>query len=600
METKKKISVLLETIVDDEIHKVSLRVNFLLSDSNTQPTITKDTVIGLLEQRGFSQYRRLDEQISAAIEDIKQKLADLESSSEPANETFETPVVAIAVDAKAEVKIAADSLEGFITLTPAKGGKQLKLAEVKSILSENGVKFGIEDQLLVDLLQQAQQSKTGKPIEKLVARAKQPVNGDDTQFIPLVDTANERVLKPQLRPDGTIDLRELGNLPMVHAGHKIMRRELFTMGEPGVDVRGHSIEANPGQDFDFTEAPGSNVNKENPLELLAEISGQPNLVFNGMKVDNVIKLKAVDLSTGNLDIDANLLVEGDITESMKVKCTGDITVGGVIESAEVEAKGSVFVGKGIVGHMPHHEPGEIKELTTFVRAGNSINALFASYSKLQAKSLIHIDEQMLHCNATSQDMISVGSEQVGRGKILGGITRAGITIEVDIIGSSAGILTRLDLSGSHQKHLESLADIEQDLSTKQKQVKVLNENYSQLTRQKLTSDQQTQADKIKNTIVKFNKVIGQLESGRQAIKETIKLELNNVQLRVKRRIHSPIEVQIGPFKFKARRTMESGVISLVDDDISFHAENLIRDRKSRARSSVNGLQSQTYPNEPHV
>ena len=478
------------------------------------------------------------------------------------------------MDATAEVTIATDSLEAFITLTPAKGGKQLELVQVKSILSEEGVKFGVEGQLLIDLLQQAKQSKTGEPIEKLVARAKQPANGDDTQFIPLVDTANERVLKPQMRPDGTIDMRDLGNLPMVNAGQKIMRRELFTKGEPGIDVQGCSIEAQPGQDFDFAVAPGSRVNQENPLELLAEVSGQPNLIFNGMKVENAIKVKAVDLSTGNLDIDANLFVEGDITESMKVKCTGDITVGGVIESAEVEAKGSVFVGRGIVGHMPHSKPGEEHELTTFVRAGNSINALFASYSKLQAESVIHIDEQMLHCNATSQDTISVGSEKSGRGQISGGITKAGKIVEVDTIGSSAGILTRLDLSGSHKQHLESLADIEQELSQKQKQVKVLNENYSQLTHQKLTGDQQTQADKVKNTIVKFNEVISQLESEREAIKETIKLELHNVQLRVKRKIHSPIEVQIGPFKFKARRAMESGVISLVDDEISFHAENL--------------------------
>lgn len=574
MDAEKNISFLLETIVDDETHKVALRVSFLLSDSITQPAINKDIVNGLLDQRGFSQYHRLDEPISAAVDDIKQKLADLESSSELTNETFETPTVAVAVDATAEVTIATDSLEAFITLTPAKGGKQLELAQVKSILSEEGVKFGIEDQLLIDLLQQARQSKTDESIEKLVARAKQPANGDDTQFIPLVDTANERVLKPQMRPDGTIDMRDLGNLPMVNAGQKIMRRELFTKGEPGMDVRGHSIEAQPGQDFDFAVAPGSRVNQENPLELLAEVNGQPNLISNGMKVENAIKVKAVDLSTGNLDIDANLFVEGDITESMKVKCTGDITVGGVIESADVEAKGSVFVGRGIVGHIPHSKPGEKNELTTFVRAGNSINALFASYSKLQAESVIHIDEQMLHCNATSQDTINVGSEKSGRGQISGGLTKAGKIVEVDTIGSSAGILTRLDLSGSHQKHLESLADIEQELSQKQKQVRVLNENYSQLTHQKLTGDQQTQADKVKNTIVKFNEVINQLESGREAIKETIKLELHSVQLRVKRKIHSPIEVQIGPFKFKARRAMESGVISLVDDEISFHAENL--------------------------
>ncbi|MBQ0720645.1 MAG: DUF342 domain-containing protein [Gammaproteobacteria bacterium] len=574
MNAQNTVSLLLETIVDDETSSISLRVNFLLSELSKQPVINKDTIVGLLEQRGFSQYQQCDEEITTIVNDLKQKLEKLNASSDLANEKFETPVIAMAVDAKTEVIIADDNSEASISLTPAKGGKDLGLTGLKSALAEAGVTFGIEDQLILDLLQRARESKTGEDIKASVASARQAVAGNDTQFIPLVDTANERILKPQLRADGTIDMRELGNLPIVEAGQIIMRKEIFTLGEPGMDVRGNSIAADPGEDFHYDEAPGSRINPENSLELLAEISGQPNLVPNGMKVDNVIKVKAVDLSTGNLNIDANLLVEGDITEGMKVKCTGDITVGGLIESADVEAEGSVFVGQGIVGHVTHDEHGAEENLTNIVRAGNSINALFASYSQLQAGELIHVDEQMLHCDATSQNSISVGSKKVGRGQITGGITRAVKVIETDLVGSSSGVLTRFDLSGPYQQQMQSIVEIKHQINEKYKQANSLSGSLKKLENQNLSGDGQLQMKKIKNTIAQFKKTITQLESTQTSMREAMEIALREVQLRVKRRVYLPLEVQIGAHKFKSKREMESGIISLVDDDVCFQPGHL--------------------------
>jgi len=571
MSSRQTFSFFLETILDDSTRKISLRVNLRRCEAAKPRSINQNTIIELLEQRGYGKYFRFDAKISTIVDDLTQRLDALENGSTLYNDGFETPAVAEARDAFAEIKIADDAMQAHIILTPAKGGKQLDLDSCKAILSEGGVKSGIDEQRLFNLLQQARQSESDKNIEMLVARAKLPVRGEDTQFIPLVETANERILKPQLRPDGSIDMRELGNLPTVTVSEKIMRKKKFTLGEPGVDVLGNTIPAEPGDDFDFEVAPGSLVNPENPMELVSEYNGQPNLVHHGMRVDNVVKVKAVDLSTGNLDIDANLLVEGDITECMKVKCTGDITVGGVIESADVEAQGSILVGKGIVGQVPRLHEQESK-LSTSVRAGISINAVFSSYSKLEAKKEIHMDEQLLHCDTTSHGTVTIGNKQTVGSQIVGGITRAASSIETDVAGSHVGILTRFDLSGPYQEKQQEIAVFEQDVDEKNNQLSILRNAYSKFVRQKLTAERQLQADKIKNTILHLSQVVAQLDADSQKMREARDLALLQMQVLVKRRVQPRVEVQIGARKFRSQRAMESGIISFVEGEVCFQAE----------------------------
>ena len=577
MSKKQTVSFLLETILDDDNRNVSLRATFLQAETNQSAVLNQDTIIELLKKHGYSQYFQFNEQIAGIAEELAKKLEELENSDAWSNQRFETPVVATAIDAIAEVIIAEDNMQASILLTPAKGGKQLELEQAKAILSESGVVYGVDEQSLLRLLQLARQSDSCDNIEKLIAVAKQPVVGHDSQFIPLVDTVNERILKPQLRDDGTIDMRELGDLPIVKANQAIMRKQPFTLGKAGIDVRGSLIEAEPGKAFDFEIASGSRLNPSNSLELLADINGQPNLLGNGMKVDSVVKVKVVDLSTGNLDVDANLIVEGDITECMKVKCSGDITIGGVIESAHVEAEGSIMVGRGIVGHIPKHQQGQDNKLSTFVRAGNRINAVFSSYSKLQAEEEIHLDEQILHCDCSSQKRVTVGSSKATAGQIIGGITRAGQSIEADIVGAPVSILTRIDLSGSYQKEQDKISVVRQEIDEKNLQLSALKNSYAKYTSRKLSPEGQVQANKIKNTIFHLNQEIDQLEVDSQTIRETRDTALEQMQVRVKRRVNIQVEVKIGAQKFKSQRAMESGIISLVDGEVRFQAKNLEKD-----------------------
>ena len=61
MTAQQNISFLLEIILNDETHQVSLRVNTRRSDSNKPTPVTSKTLIDLLHQRGFGKYYIFDE-----------------------------------------------------------------------------------------------------------------------------------------------------------------------------------------------------------------------------------------------------------------------------------------------------------------------------------------------------------------------------------------------------------------------------------------------------------------------------------------------------------------------------------------------------------
>ena len=567
------VSLFLETIFDEQSRQVSLRVSFRRIEQNTPITNSSNTILDLLEKRGFGNYFIFDDQISLVVNDIAERLEMLQNINDDKDVQFETSVIAEARDATATVAINDDQMQATVILMPARGGKHLDKDWLIAILADNNVVHGIDEQEIFNLLLEARNTESKDAIERLIASGTLPVRGEDTQFIPLVETANERILKPQIRPDGTIDMRELGDLPIVAANEVLMRKQLFTWGEPGTDVLGNDIDAEPGDDFEFATAPGSQINPDNPEELVSVVKGQPNLVKHSMRVDDVVKVKAVDLSTGNLDIDANLMVEGDITECMVVKCTGDITVGGVIESANVEAEGSILVGKGIVGQVPKHKTSEVT-LSCSVHAGERIDAVFASYSKLEAQNVVHLDEQLLHCDTTSHGYVNVGNDKTVGSQIVGGITRAKSWVETDVLGSPAGVITRLDLSASYLEMQDQLKNLEKNISSQYDQLSKLRDLYTKMSSQQLSEEQKVQALKLKNTIISLNESIKREEAESQKQREQTESDLLAIQIKAKRRVNPYVEVKIGARKFNSKRAMESGIIAYSDGNVIFKPENI--------------------------
>jgi len=559
---------LVEPVLSDDEKYVSLRASARMVNKSVYQPITSDSILEILKSRGYGNYKIDTHQISEIASALGEVLEQVESEEDTKDLSVETAPVAEAIDATAEIEIPKDKLTAILNITPAQGGKALTFDVVENLLNEAGVTYGIDSDKINSLIEKSRRKEKQEKCHGEVAIALMPVAGEDAKFIPLVETANERILKPQLREDGTVDMLDLGDLPTVKEDVPIMRKELPTEGTKGINVCWEFLPAKPGKDIRYKPGPGSKISEEDELILLSKISGQPNLLNCGMKVDDVVKVKGVDLHTGHMKLDANLIVKGDICEGMKVRCEGDITVGGVIESADVKAKGNIIVGKGILGRTADYANKD-HNITVSVHAGGDISAMFASYAKLSAEADIRISEQLLHCDTTSNGAVIVGNEKTVGSQIVGGNTCSSKTIEADILGASAGVFTQFDLSGPFKvKHYE-VACNRSIIDGKSTILMNMRDAYSKFVSIESSASRQVHIVKIKNTISFLEKEIKELEERDELLQQECEQFCHGLTVVAKRKIQPNVIVKIGHGRFKSIKSREAGVILYEEEDVIY-------------------------------
>ena len=570
--SNKQGTFFIETLLSDDERAISLRAVAKYVSPDQCFDLTFEGLVGVLRQKKLDHYKIHTEQLEEISKALLEAAEQIESEEDTVGLSLETDPIAEAVDAIGEVEVTEDKLEARLSITPAQGGDSMTYEKSLELLEEAGVTYGVKEKELRDLLAKAADKSYVENCTALVAEALMPVKGEDAQFIPLVDTANERILKPKLKEDGTVDMRDLGDIPTVKEGDPLMRKEPPTPGEKGINVFSEEIAAEPGNDLEFKPGKGSRISADDNLILEAAISGQPNLQKRGMKVDDAVKVTAVDLSTGHMTLDANLIVKGDISEGMKVRCEGDITVGGVIESADVKAKGNIIIGKGILGRTPESLSGEPK-FTASVRAGGTVSAMFASYSEIIADKEVLMAEQLLHCRTVAGEKVIVGNQKTVGSQIVGGVTTAGHYVEADIIGASAGVRTLIDMSGSFDTKSYELSATRTIIEEKQKMLKNMSDAYSKFMSIQLTEERKVHAQKIKNTVTHLEQEIRELESQYDQIKEERSKLCEGSSVRAKRKFQQNVEFKIGHHKLKLTREREAGLLVYDDGELKYRSAN---------------------------
>ena len=327
--------------------------------------------------------------------------------------------------ARFTLEVAPDSLQAWIDVVPACGGEALKPEAISLVLGEAGVTHGLDEEAIGRACAARQRGR------HVIATGKPAVDGEPSRFELLVADARDRT--PQLNAQGLIDFREQGEIPTVEADQPLMRRIPATFGLPGRNVRGEAIEATPGRNEPFADGLiGAYVAPDDPNLLRAVFSGQPVCLPNGVSVEHVLRVRNVNLATGNISFDGTVHVDGEVMPDMKIRATGDVIVGGLIDGADVEAGGDVRVAGGIIAKAR-------------VSAIGAIHARFAESAHIEAGTNIVIEDSALQCELQANNQILVGTKSTQRGRLAGGVARAMMLIRVPVLGSATGGVTRLML-----------------------------------------------------------------------------------------------------------------------------------------------------------
>ena len=300
-------------------------------------------------------------------------------------------------------------------------GGSMTVDEIKNDLKYNQIAVDPDMDAINSFLSDKQYCK-----DYVLARGIPVTAGVDGYVEYFFDT--DPVARPKTNEDGTVDFHALNSVRACKEGQVLAKLHKETPGKPGKNVFGEIIMANSVKPASIKHSKGSTLSPDGVLT--ADTNGHVSLTDGMVFVSNVLELANVDVSTGDIEYDGNLLVQGNITTGYKVNVTGDVEVRGVIEAAEINAGGQVTVAKGINGM----EKGKIKD-------GHSVIAKYINSAEVESGGMIQ-SELVLNSKISAKDSIIV---QGRKGFITGGVARAGNKIEAKTIGSDMGAATSVEV-----------------------------------------------------------------------------------------------------------------------------------------------------------
>lgn len=449
------------------------------------------------------------------------------------------------VDAELDIQISKDGMEATLDIIPAQGGAPITKNQVLAALAEKGVTEGI----LLDEVNQA--IAAGTATACIIARGRPPVHGQNGYFESLIPDVRARV--PQIKESGKIDYRDLGEIQVVRTGDPLMLRHRATSGTPGATVLGVAIPPKPGKDVMFaSKLTGVATCPNNPDQLQATQTGQPVVVKDGMIVEPVFTLPAVNMASGNINFDGSVVIKGDVGAGMTVKASGDIEVGGVVENAHLEAGGSIVIKGGALGSIDQKSGRDYT-----LRCGQNFQAAYAQKVRIEAGDSIFIDDMAMQCELTAAHHIKVGKTK--RGNIIGGRSQAMLSITARVLGAPNRINTacHIGVSPSLHKEAKELAEQRDGVETQLLEISKLldfaSHNPGRLRPEMI--------EKARQTAAALSDEIARLREAEKQLTDKIALA-QEARVVAEETLHEGVEVHVGNLRYRVVGDHGAGQIQM--------------------------------------
>lgn len=213
--------------------------------------------------------------------------------------------------------------------------------DVRAELAAHKICVGIDE----DALRQAVGEARGKRV--VVARGTPPGESKDA-WIEYLFSQEERIIRPA--GEERVDYRERVEIPTVPPGTRIAVKHPPQMGSPGMGVTGEPISPRIPRDAQIKAGKGVKVDPTG-REAFATTGGRPVVTGRGKLeiLSTLVQRDDVDLSTGNINFHGDVEVYGKVTENMKIRADGNITVYRNVTHATLEAGGSIIIKANLIG-----------------------------------------------------------------------------------------------------------------------------------------------------------------------------------------------------------------------------------------------------------
>lgn len=402
---------------------------------------------------------------------VNKMLADFKQKQERSPNSSEVVRYKIAdrKSATLHLEVSGDRLTASLVITAAFGGNNPTEKLILTYLKKQGIKEGIQSQAIKDYCAQANSLTPGAQTTVVVAKGQAAKKGVPCEFKWAVTPFQDRELKPVQREDGTTDMYDLGEIETVSPGDVVMERIPARKSDDGINVYGEPIYSIAPPNLDFSVADGVEVSEDNPNLLIATRAGVPMRSRDIIRVDDILVLETVDLTTGHIKFDGTVMIKGPVRDGLKVEVTGDIHVRDLVESATLIAGGNILVKQGILGRKVESEDGYGQEssFNAIVEAHGDIDASYLQFVSIKAGGKITVKDQMLSCLVKECEELIVGGPTKRKAKLVGGRYTVRRSVSVGILGSDSYVPAEIELGTDVARLKEEVEEIKNTLLEKQ-------------------------------------------------------------------------------------------------------------------------------------
>jgi len=547
-------------------------VDLVLEPIKGGDDISALTIKELIAASEFKKLKISDSNIKNAIAELNDVLKPLQDKKTGRVITYQ---ILERIDAKINIKIETDEMGASAEITSAQGGKHLSAKAILNAAQEAGVKKGFSKEHLIQLAQLAAKEAPNSQVDMQIATGKLAKNGKDALIKPLVESAQTRILKPKKREDGSVDMRDLGDIICVKVGDPLAKKVPLTQGVQGYTVTATPLSPEPGNDVELVVGEGTNLSPKNNNILVSEKVGLPKLINNGMEVDEAYKIKDVTIATGNINFTGSVIIDGDVTEGMKVTASGDITVGGFVESATLEAGGDVTISGGIIGRKHDVEKTQITDIkmSVNIKANGCIFAKYGQYAQITCSQDVRIENQLLHSILDVSGRLWVGKEEKANGKLIGGYTKVGTSVHAGIIGATAGSNTIINFEHKILKFKDEIHQIDAILKVESDQTDELKNAINKLKKLPKESAKPEILAKIVPSYQFHAKQMGEILNDKSALEDNLQSYMTSVYIEATEKLYHGVELIVGDFNDRSRR--EYGPSKMLYRERKIHIEPIV-------------------------
>ncbi|MBO5247115.1 MAG: DUF342 domain-containing protein [Eubacterium sp.] len=354
------------------------------------------------------------------------------------------------------VRITEDYMAAYMTIPSIDSGEKYTVEYLTDVLHLNQIKIGILTENLQKMIDHRIFDR-----EVLVAQGADPEDGKNGYFEYLFETNLSQ--KPIMLDNGTVDYKNIKMIELVEAGQEIAIYHPPTKGTNGYNLLAQFKIAKQGAELPALKGTGFE-RLEDGVTYCASVGGKITELNNRVNIFPVHELYGdVDLSTGNIEFNGDVIIHGNVLEGMSVKATGTITVDKVVESAYIDGKKGVILRGGVLGKNGAK-----------IRSKGNVSALFFEYADVEVEGDIDADS-FLDSRVYAGGQIRLNGK---KGCIVGGMTHAVRGVEAREIGNMVGANTEVSV-GVHMTVYGQIATIEREMKDDERQLARIEEGLVQ-------------------------------------------------------------------------------------------------------------------------